>query len=417
MSQNQYRLGFANLFIQKGKGKIGHSVINRKYQSILKKQNKQVKMKKNLSFWEAFATIVGTVVGLGIFAIPYAAKNVGVAPTVALIIFIAVMSVLVSILYAEIVIFDKREECIVSYAKRYLGQWMGRIETCSVFFGYTGSILAYVLAISVFVKEFIPQGENYFWPIILFYTAISGLVLLRGIRSLGNLEIVLAGIMCAAFFLVFWKSLPHWRPVITDWSEVTIPYGVVWFSLTGGSAIPITVSLLKRKGKKVFNAIFFAYTLITLVTILFFVAALKTGGQRIGLDPFVAMGERMGSWVFYLGTLIGILAVTTSHWTLATYFNKVLKEDLKINPTASWLLVIFLPVILILLGVSNFVNVIGLVGLVAGTFDALLLIAIYRKIFSRKNTVPRVLPFKMPGYVIWAVFLLLIGAALSSILI
>lgn len=372
-------------------------------------------MKKELSFWEAFATIVGTVIGLGIFAIPFAARNTGVTPTVALIIFIAIMSVLVSVLYAEIVIFDKREECIVSYARRYLGNWIGRFETCSVFFGYTGSILAYVLAISVFVKELIPQGENYIWPIILFYTAISGLILLRGIRSLGNLEIFLTGIMCAALFLVFWKSLPHWRPVNADWSTVAIPYGVVWFSLTGGSAIPLTVRLLARKGKKVFKAIFFAYLLITLVTILFFVAALKTGGHNIGPDPFIAMGQKMGNWVIYIGTLIGILAVVTSHWTLATYFNKVIKNDLNINPIASWLLVVFLPVILILLGVSNFVNVIGLVGLVTGTFDALLLIAIYRKIFSRKNAVPRVLPFKLPGVLMWGVFLLLLVAAASSI--
>lgn len=374
-------------------------------------------MKKYLSFWEAFATIVGTVIGLGIFAIPYAAKDTGITPTVALIIFVAAMSVLVSILYAEIIIFNKREECIVSYARRYLGQWAGKAETCSALFGYTGSILAYILAIAVFVKALIPQDGVYFWPIILFYSAISGLVLLlKKVKNLGNLEIVLAGIMCAAFFWVSWESMPQWKPLKDDWSKMVVPYGVVWFSLTGGSAIPIVVRILGRKGKKVFNAISFAYVLIALITILFFVAALKTGGGKIGPDPFIVMGEKIGSRIFYLGTLIGVLAVVTSHWTLATHFKNVLNEDLKFNPTASWLLVVFLPLILILIGVSNFVSVIGLVGLVAGTFDALLLIAIYRKIFSRKNTVPRVLPVKLPGAVMWGVFILLVGAALSSIL-
>jgi len=374
-------------------------------------------MKKYLSFWEAFATIVGTVIGLGIFAIPFAAKNAGVTPTVALIIFVAVMSVLVSILYAEIVIFDKREECIISYARRYLGQWAGKAETCSALFGYTGSILAYVLAIAVFTKALIPHDGIYFWPIVLFYTAISGLVLLlKKTKNLGNLEIVLAGIMCLAFVLVSWESVSQWKPLKEDWSEVVVPYGVVWFSMTGGSAIPITVRILGRRGKKVFNAIFFAYVLIALVTILFFVAALKTGGVKIGPDPFITMGEKMGNWVFYVGTLIGVLAVTTSHWTLATHFKNVLNEDLKFSPITSWLLVVFLPLILILIGISNFVSVIGLVGLVAGTFDALLLLAIYKKIFSRENTVPRVLPFKLPGVVLWAAFLLLFAAALSSVL-
>lgn len=374
-------------------------------------------MKKYLSFWEAFATIVGTVIGLGIFAIPYAAKNTGITPTVGLIVFVAIMNVLVSILYAEIVIFDKREECIVSYAKRYLGLWAGKTETLSAMFGYTGSIIAYVLAVAVFTKALIPQDGVYFWPIILFYSAISGLVLLfKKPKNLGNVEILLAGLMCVAFVFVSWKSIPEWKPLEEDWSKILIPYGVVWFSMTGGSAIPLAVRILERKGNKVFGTIFYSYLLITLVTTLFFVAAIKTGGDEIGQDPFVVMGKEMGSWVLYAGTLIGVLAVVTSHWTLATHFINVLNEDLKINPITSWLLVVFIPVILIMVGVSNFVYVIGLVGLVAGTFDALLLMAIYKKVFSRKNTVPRVLPFKVPGIVMWGAFLLLIGAALSSIL-
>jgi len=80
-------------------------------------------------------------------------------------------------------------------------------------------------------------------------------------------------------------------------------------------------------------------------------------------------------------------------------------------------LAIFTPLVLILLGASNFVRVIGLVGVVAGTTDALILLTIYKKIFSRQNSVPRVLPFKVPGAAIWILFFLLVGAALSSILL
>lgn len=372
-------------------------------------------MKKILPFWEAFATIVGTVIGLGIFALPYAAKKTGIAPTATLVLFVAAVSVIVSVLYAEIVIFDKREECVVSYAKRYLGRWMGWAEAVSVMFGYTGTILAYVLAIAVFVKELIPGDGIYFWPIILVYSAISGLVLLRGVRNLGNLEIFLAGLMCVAFVLVFWKSVPHWNPLESDWSKIVVPYGVVWFSLSSGPAIPVAVRILESKGKKVCGAISLAYILITAVTIAFFVAALKTGGQGIGQDPFVSLAAKMGSLVLYAGTGIGILAVVTYHWTLATYFKNILIADMRISPIASWLLVIFLPMFLVLLGISNFVSVIGLVGLLAGTFDALLIMAIYKKIFSRKNTVPRVLPFKLPRTAIWLIILGLLGAAGSAL--
>jgi len=373
-------------------------------------------IKKHGGRIEAFATIVGTVIGLGILAIPYAARNVGTTPTVFLIVWVSLIMILLSTLFAEIIVFDKREECIIAYAGRYLGSWARKIETCSIFFGYTGSILAYVLAVSVFVQAVIPGEVNYFWPIILAYSAASCIVLLNGIKNLGRLEFLLSGLMCAAFLLVFVASEPFWINVGEDWGRVILPYGVVWFALTGESAIPIAVKLLGKEKKKIFSIIWSSYVFIALITGLFFLGALKTGGVNVGPDPFIAMALGMGSWVKYAGSFIGLLAVITSHWVLSTYLKRILISDVRLQPLISWFLVIFTPLVLILLGASNFVHVIGLVGVVAGTTDALMVLSIYKKIFSRENIKPRVLPFKLPGFVIWCVFLLLAGAALSSIL-
>jgi len=365
---------------------------------------------------EAFATIVGTVIGLGIFVIPYAARNVGVRPTAILIIFVALAMVLLSTLFAEIIVYDKKEECIIAYAKRYLGKWAEKIEICSILFGYTGSILAYILAIAVFIQAIIPGEISYFWPIVLVYSALSCIILVNGLKNLGRLEFVLAGIMCAAFLWVFGKSIPFWGGVGENWGNMALPYGVVWFALTGESAIPIAVKLLGPQKRKIFKIIWLAYIFIAIITILFFVGALSTGGLKIGPDPFIAMSRLMGSGVKYLGTIIGILAVVTSHWVLATYLKRILKTDIRIPVIFSWLLVVFIPLFLIMIGASNFIYIIGIVGVVAGTTDALMILTIYKNIFSRENTVPRVLPFKVPSVVIWMVFLLLVGAAISSIL-
>lgn len=365
---------------------------------------------------EAFATIVGTVVGLGILAIPFAAKSAGILPTTLLIIWVAAIMILACTLFAEIILYDKREECIIAYAGRYLGGWARKIESFSIFFGYTGSILAYVLAVSVFIQAIIPGDTSYFWPIILAYSGVSCVVLLNGVKNLGRIEFLLTGLMCAAFFLVFLASGPFWGNIGDDWSRAILPYGVVWFAMTGETAIPIAIKLLGKEKKKIFKVIWLAYTFIALITVLFFVGALRTGGTTIGPDPFIAMAQKMGIWVKYTGSFIGLLAVVTSHWVLSTYLKRILISDLKMTPLNSWFLVLFTPLVLILLGASNFVHIIGLVGVVAGTIDALILLTIYKKIFSSDNTKPRVLPFKIPGAVIWVVFFLLLGAALSSII-
>jgi len=366
---------------------------------------------------EAFATIVGAVIGLGILAIPYAAKSVGIMPTVFLVIWVAVVMALLSTLFAEIIIFDKREECIIAYAGRYLGKWAQNVEIFSIFFGYTGSILAYVLAVAVFVQAVIPGEVDYFWPIVLAYSAVSCVVLLNGIKNLGRIEFLLTGLMCAAFLLMALASVPFWGNIPNDWGRVVLPYGVVWFALTGESAIPIAIKILGKEKKKILKTIWLAYFFIALITILFFIGALRVGGAGVGPDPFIAMAQKMGAWVKYMGSGIGLLAVITSHWVLATYLKKIFMSDIRMEPLTSWFLVIFNPLALILAGASNFVHIIGLVGIVAGTTDALMLLTIYKKIFSRENTVPRVLPFKIPGVVIWMIFILLVGAALASILL
>ena len=119
-----------------------------------------MKIRKYGSKLEAFFTIVGTVIGLGILAIPFAAKLVGIWPTVLLILWVSIVMVVLNLLFAEVIIFDKREECIIAYAGRYLGNWARWIESFSIFFGYTGSILAYVLAVAVFVQAVIPDRKS-----------------------------------------------------------------------------------------------------------------------------------------------------------------------------------------------------------------------------------------------------------------
>ena len=66
---------------------------------------------RKIFYWaEAFFTIVGAVIGLGIFAIPYASKNIGVLPGVVLILCVALVMMILNILFAEIIIFKEEVE-------------------------------------------------------------------------------------------------------------------------------------------------------------------------------------------------------------------------------------------------------------------------------------------------------------------
>ncbi len=373
-------------------------------------------MKKIFYWTEAFFTIVGAVVGLGIFSIPYASKNIGVLPGVILIICVTLIMMFLNILFAEIIIFDKKDDCIVGYSRKYLGGWAGKIEFFSILFGYGGSLVAYILATAVFTEGILSMDKAYFWPIVLIFTAVNSMVLLNGFRGFGKIELVFSVLMCGMFFLVSYESLPHWSSLNENWSGLLVPYGVVIFALTGQSSIPIAIKILGAEKKKIREVIVYAYIFIAIITILFFISAIKTSGLEVTPNPFISMSKKMGSGILYLGSLLGLITVITSHWAIAIYLKKILISDIKLKTILSWFLVVFAPLTLILAGVSNFVHIIGLVGVVAGTTDALIIVAVYRKIFHKKKSKPIVLPWKLPRYLTWTIFLLLVFAAISSIL-
>jgi len=372
-----------------------------------------MKNKKNVI--EAFFVIVGGVLGLGVFAIPFAAKRIGVFPGVVLIFAISILMVILNTLFSEIILFTKKNECIIAYSKRYLGRLAKIIETFSIIFGYSGSLLAYTLATAVFVTGLFSLDNSYFWPIILVSSAVTSVILLNGFRGLGKAELFFSVLMCLAFFLVFFKSIPFWEEVKSNWTETFLPYGVVLFALSGEASIPIAIRILGKEQKKIGKIILWAYFLIAIITALFFVSAAKTSGAGITADPFVSISLKMGQGILYIGSLLGLLAVVTSHWAIASYLKKILITDLKFKEIVSWFFVVFFPLVLILLGAYNFVHIIGLVGVVAGTIDALMILAIYKKVFSKKGAKTIILPKKAPTFFIWIIFLIFLGAALSSI--
>ncbi len=368
-------------------------------------------------YLEAVGVIVGTVVGLGIFSIPYAGRLGGVWPGVVLILLLAAIMVAISFLFAEIIVFSgKNGQGLVFYANKYIGKWAGKMVFCSIFIGYTGSLVAYILAITVFVSSMFGLGKDFFWPIILFLTAINSLVLLKGVRSLGRLEFFLSIFMVISFLVILFSGVFFWEPIESNWSYFLLPYGVIWFALTGESAIPIAIKILERKRKKIKSVIIVSYSIIVLVTVAFFVNAIKVGDGSLKPDPFLTMSEKMGDWVNYLGSALSIVAVITSFWVAATYLKKILEEDIAISQIISWLTVIFLPLALIFIGVNNFIKVISLIGILMGTVDSLIIVSIYSKIFRNKRSKPKILPFRVPVIFLILLEILLISAAVSSLM-
>jgi len=99
-----------------------------------------------------------------------------------------------------------------------------------------------------------------------------------------------------------------------------------------------------------------------------------TESALIGLKNF--LGNGLGSFALLMGAILTFVAFCIHGLT----FKKVLNYDLKIKNWQSLIIVCFVPMILLLLGLRQFIPLISLMGGVLLGIDGILILFMYKKI-------------------------------------
>jgi len=96
-------------------------------------------------------TLIGTIIGVGIFGVPYAISRVGVV--VALIYFVVLggIQLLQSLFYAEAAIVCDDKLRLIGLVGRYLGPRARHVAAASTVLGFWGGMVAYVVVGGSFV--------------------------------------------------------------------------------------------------------------------------------------------------------------------------------------------------------------------------------------------------------------------------
>ena len=78
-------------------------------------------MNKNFLF--ALSVLLGTIVGAGIFGIPYVISKSGMIPGFFYFLILGGAVLLIHLFFGEIILRTKGEHRLVGLAQRYLGRW------------------------------------------------------------------------------------------------------------------------------------------------------------------------------------------------------------------------------------------------------------------------------------------------------
>lgn len=341
------------------------------------------------NFLHATAILIGTIVGVGIFGIPYVAAKSGFIIALIYLIGLGIIALLIHLFYGEIVSQTSGKHRLIGYAEKYLGKWGKRVATISAILGRYGALLAYIIVSGQFLKALF-NGSALNWSLIFF--AFGALFVFLGLKIIAKAEFFMVLLLFATMVIIFIFGFGHINfdnLNNLNLSYLFLPYGVILFALGGTVAIPEMAELIQNRRLK--SAILLGTLIPIILFIIFVFVVVGVTGKNTTQEALIGLQNILGLKIMLIGLVFGVLALITSFLVLGLNIKKIFNYDYKINKHLSWFLACFVPLILYLIGLRDFISMIAFVGAVLGGINGIIICLIYSKLKKAKL---------LPGFVI-----------------
>lgn len=340
---------------------------------------------------------MGTIIGAGIFGLPYVAAKSGIIPSFFYFLVLGGVSFLIHLFLGEIVLRTKEKQRLAGYAKRYLGGVGSSMVAFSIVLGTVLALVAYIIIGGRFLKIFLgfclPFLNITDFRLSLVFALLLLPFLFRGIKNVAKTEFISNILFGLIIVFVFLFSLPNFdfnNFYLFNSSNIFLPYGVILFSLTGWSAIPEMVEILNsdEDKKKLKKAIIFSIIAAICIYLIFVLTVVGVSGSNTTEETFVGLLPYLDSRIIFLGVLAGIITIADSFLILSINLKNTLIYDYGISGFSSLFIAWALPIFLFLCGLRHFINVIGIAGTLIGAIEGIAIIMIFKKAKSFGNRKP-----------------------------
>lgn len=363
----------------------------------------------------ATASLIGTIIGAGVFGIPYIVAKSGVIPCLFYFVILGAVVFLLHLIFGEVVLRTKGKHRLVGYVERYFGKKAKGLVAFSVILGTMGALLAYIILGGDFLKIAIPLPLSSFQFSLILWAALSFFVLL-GIKSIAPVELFMNVGFFAIIIVVFVFAFPKVQAsnfTLFNARYLFLPFGVLLFSLVGWNAVPEIEGLLPEK-KKLKKVIIAAMIIAVIFYLLFGFIISGVTGEKTSQEAFGGLSAVLGKKVMVLGGIFGVLTISTSFLVLGNYLKNTLRFDYHLPYPFAFLIACLAPLVLFLAGVRQFIQVIGVVGTLVGLVEGMAIVLIYQKAKKQGEQAPAY-QLKVPNFLIYFVMAVLVLGTVAQI--
>lgn len=345
-------------------------------------------LRKKIEFAKALATFTGTIIGVGIFGLPYVAMKAGFFTVLIYFIFLAFITIVVNTLYGEVVCDTHKVARTPGYVEEYIGAKPKKISLIVTSISLFGVLLAYLILGGEFLHLFLSPlyGGTPIIYILIFFL-VSALFIYQGIKSIAGLQFIMLIVFLGILLFFLYQATPfiNFKNFLTFNSDFFIfPYGIILFSLAGTALIPEVKEMVNRDRCQLNKIVRLGVIIASVCYLVFILAFLGATGEQTSENAIANFAVIAGQRIIIIGYLFGLITAFTSFVSLGLTLKKMFHYDFGVPDFISWLITCLIPLGLYFVGFRNFLDVIGLTGAVLLGIESLIILLIYRMYLKKR---------------------------------
>lgn len=315
--------------------------------------------------------MVGSIIGVGVFGLPYAFAQGGFALGLLALLFLGSMFVVLQLMLGEVVVQTPGHHRLVNYIGIYTGRIWKWVALLTLSLGIWGAMLAYIVVGGTFLRLLLSPvlgGESAVYSYALAISA--SLLVYGGLALAARIEYLIVGALLFLFAFIVLASAPFIDVssfATLNLQNVFVPYGVILFSLSGMGIVPELKDVLgKTHVRQLSPVIILAMTAIVLLYAFFAFAVVGVTGSNTSSMAFDGLVPYLGGTFLVVATLLGSITILSIYMVLGVELLNTFKFDFNMRHKTAWFIVCVVPIVLFAMGMREFVDIIGFVGSVFG---------------------------------------------------
>lgn len=288
--------------------------------------------------------IAGTMVGVGMLALPVSTGEGGFLPAVAIYLLCWLFMLSTGLLLLEVCSWMPKDANLITMAERLLGPIGKNVCWVVYLFLFVTVMIAHVVGGGAVLNEIcgcrIPE-----WLCMILYVVLFSPVIYLGTKWVDKLNVTLMAGIAVTYFLFIAVSYKHVDPSLltrANWPKAWLALPVLFTAFTFQVIIPTLMTYMDRNVKKVRLSIILGTSIPLLVyliwefLILGIVPAEGPNGlieaSKKGWNAVMPLKELLGNpLVFSIGKAFAFLTMTTSYLALALAYLDFLADGFKVK--------------------------------------------------------------------------------------